>query len=181
MKILRRSDCLSDRLTDGMTSLPTTSRHQGLTLLEVILALAILSLSMVAIGELIRIGTHSARDAQDLTHAQILCESKLSEIVAGVAPYDPIARAQLPMDPDYYYTVQLEPTEDEGVMVLAVTVETHIERPQPIAFTLVRWVPDPGIELPAAPEEPAEDTTDSTTSDDTEAAEGATNTPGFGP
>ena len=154
----------------------------GLTLLEVILALAILSLSMVAIGELIRIGTHSARDAQDLTHAQILCESKLSELVAGVVPYEPTTRAQFPMDPDWYYTVQLEPTEEENVMVLVVTVETHIQRKNPISFSLVRWVPNPGIEIPVAPEEPDDNTTDndSSPSDNTPDEDDENNPPAFG-
>ena len=173
--------CLMPSLRDSPDTRTSLRRH-GLTLLEVILALAILSLSMVAIGELIRIGTHSARDAQDMTQAQILCESKLSELVAGVAPYEPAVRAPLPMDPDWYYTVQLEPTEEEGVMALAVTVETHIERRQPIACTLVRWVPDPGLELPAAPEETSEEATEdeSTTSDNNQPDENENGAPGFG-
>ena len=156
-------------------------RTAGLTLLEVILALTILALSMVAIGELIRIGTHNARDAQDLTQAQILCESKLSEIVAGVTPYEPVIRASMPLDPDWYYSVQLEPTEEAGVMTLAVTVETHIERNQPVAYTLVRWVPDPGIELPDVPVEETNDATndDADASDDSE-DEDDTSPSGFG-
>ena len=156
-------------------------KRRGLSLLEVILALAILALSMAAIGELIRIGTHSARHAQDMTKAQILCESKLSEIVAGAAPYDPITRAAMPLDPDWYYTVQLQPTEEEGLMALGVTVETHIDRTHPLAFTLVRWVPDPGIELPdeqPQPEQP--DNADNNTDDSDESNQQDTGTPGFG-
>ena len=128
--------------------------------MEVILALAILALSMVAIGELIRIGTNSAQHARDMTRAQILCESKLSEIVAGAAPYDLVTRAPLPLDPEWFYTVELAPTEEENVMALAVTVETHLENPRPVAFTLIRWVPDPGIELPDEQPAPQSDISD---------------------
>ena len=155
--------------------------HQcrGLSLLEVILALTILALSMAAIGELIRIGSHSARNAQDLTLAQILCESKLSEIVAGITPYDPVTREPMVMDPDWYYTVQLAPTEEQGVMALAVTVETHIERRRPVAYTLVRWVPDPGIEIPDAPEE-VSDTTSDSSSEDNNSEQDEGDSQGFG-
>jgi len=132
-------------VSDSANRKPTRA---GLTLMEVILALAVLALSMAAIGELIRIGTHSARHAQDMTRAQILCESKLSEIVAGAAPYEPITRAPLPLDPDWCYSVELQPTDEPDVMALFVTVETHLDRPRPLAFTLVRWVPNPGIEIP---------------------------------
>lgn len=125
----------------------------GLTLLEVILALAILAISMAAIGEIVRTGARSARRAKEMTRAQILCESKLSELVAGAEPYEPVVRAPLLTDPDWYYTVELTPTLDEGVIELAVTVETNIERPRPLAFTLIRWVPDPGLELPDEPVE----------------------------
>lgn len=151
----------------------------GLTLLEVILALTILALSMVAIGELIRMGTHSARDAQDLTQAQILCESKLSEIVAGAAPYEPVDRAMFPTDPDWYYSVMLEPTEEQGVMALAVIVETHIQRQRPVAFTLVRWVPDPGLEIPVE-EQSAEDADTSSDNDSTQQDSDDDQPPGFG-
>ncbi|MCA9267984.1 MAG: prepilin-type N-terminal cleavage/methylation domain-containing protein [Planctomycetales bacterium] len=124
-----------------------TGVRRGLSLLEVILALAILAISMAAIGELIRMGTRAARQAEDLTRAQILCESKLSEIVAGVQTADPVSRLGFPAEPGWYYSVDLAPTDDQGVMALTVLVETNIDAPRPTAFSLTRWIPDPGIEL----------------------------------
>lgn len=138
----------------------TCNTHRGLSLLEVILALAILALCMAAIGELVRTGTRSAEAARDLTRAQLLCESKLSEIVAGVEEPNPIVQAPFPTDPTWYYTVALEPTEQPGIMLLRVTVETHIQRPRPLTFSLARWIPDPGIELPEEPEPREEETGD---------------------
>ena len=111
MKHLRASSCQS---------------RGGLSLLEVILAIAILALSMAAIGELIRLGNESAGSAQEVSQAQILCESKLSEIVAGAQQPNPVNRAPLPGDPGWYYSVALGPTENPDVMALTVTVETRI-------------------------------------------------------
>ncbi|MCH7726838.1 MAG: type II secretion system protein, partial [Planctomycetes bacterium] len=59
--------------------------RQGLTLLEIILSIAILSVSLAAIGELLRIGSRSAKDARDLSRAQIHCQSKLAELTAGIS------------------------------------------------------------------------------------------------
>src|SRR5687767_7391349 len=50
------------------------------SLLEVILALTILVGAIVVLGELVRLGTMTAAGARDLTQAQLLCESKMSEI-----------------------------------------------------------------------------------------------------
>jgi prepilin-type N-terminal cleavage/methylation domain-containing protein len=130
--------------------------RRGLSLLEVILAIAILALSMAAIGELIRIGTISASRAEEYTQAQILADSKLSEIMSGAITADPVTRAQFPTQPDWYYTIELAATEQTEVMELRVTVETHIKRARPLAFSLTRWIPDPGIELPEETEEPEE-------------------------
>lgn len=130
---------------------PRTRR--GLSLLEVILALAILALSMAAIGELIRIGTRSAAAAEDYTRAQLLAESKLAEIMSGATTADPVTRVPFPTDPAWAYTIELAATEETEVMALRVTVETHLERARPLTFSLVRWIPDPGIELPEETEE----------------------------
>ena len=55
----------------------------GLSLLEVMLALAILGGALAAIGELMRIGARNAEKARDLTTAQMICESTMAEIQLG--------------------------------------------------------------------------------------------------
>ena len=59
------------------------SSRQGLSLMEVIIALAILGLALAAIGELIRVGARNAEVSRKRTTAQLLCENKLAEIKAG--------------------------------------------------------------------------------------------------
>ena len=58
--------------------------RRGFTLLEVLLALAILVGSLATIGELTRIGMSYAHRAAAMAEAQLYCESKLAEITAGI-------------------------------------------------------------------------------------------------
>ena len=64
---------------------------RGFSLLEVILALGILVGAMAVLGELARHGLDSARIARDSAMAQLLCESKLSEITAGLIRPEPVS------------------------------------------------------------------------------------------
>ena len=62
--------------------------RSGLSLLEVILSIAILGMALIVIGELIRIGFRSATSARVRSEAQMACDTKMSEIVAGVLPLE---------------------------------------------------------------------------------------------
>ena len=59
--------------------------HRGLSLLEVILAIAILGGSLATIGQLIRIGARNAAEARDLTMAQLYAESQMNRLSSGAA------------------------------------------------------------------------------------------------
>src|SRR5262245_45353897 len=52
--------------------------HRGLSLMEVILAIAILGGALVTIRQLIRIGARSAAQARDLTMSQLYAESEMN-------------------------------------------------------------------------------------------------------
>jgi prepilin-type N-terminal cleavage/methylation domain-containing protein len=154
--------------------------RRGLSLLEVILALAILALCLSAIGELIRIGTISAANAEDYTEAQILAESKLSEIMSGAITPDPVTRVPFINSPDWVYSIELAATEEPEVMAMRVTVETHLDRARPLAYSLYRWIPDPGIELPAEEEQPdnSSQNTDNSSQDSPDTPTGSGGTSG---
>jgi len=68
-----------------------TTNRTGFSLLEILLALAILGGSLAILSSIASTGVSSAREARDLTVARLLCQSKLSELlldstVAGIAP-----------------------------------------------------------------------------------------------
>ncbi len=60
--------------------------RSGFSLLEVLLATGILLGAAIVLSELAGIGARQASAARDLAQAQLLCQSKLNEIVAGIAP-----------------------------------------------------------------------------------------------
>ena len=130
-------------------------RRSGFSLLEVILALAILTGALALIAEMTRLGARNAQLARDLTRAQLHCESKLAEITAGISSPDPVSGASFPdpLDAEWAYSVMLEPAAEEGMVAVRVTVYQNVApQLQPAEFSLVRWIIDPGIELPQATE-----------------------------
>ena len=133
-----------------MTAHRLTSRH-GLSLLEVILAIAILGGSLAVIGELMRIGSRNAATARDLLAAQRYCESKLNEVAAGVV--DPLAGGTETLDEsgEWLCSFSSEPIDDGGLIAVNVVVSQNPDMfPQPISYTLTRWIVDPAVEAAAA-------------------------------
>ena len=86
------------RLRNPDRRLSFLSAGDGFSILEVILALAILGGSIAVLGELASRGLHNAQVAADLAHAQLLCESKLAEITAGITFPDPVQNARFDVD-----------------------------------------------------------------------------------
>ena len=142
----------------------------GLTLLEVILAIAILGMSLTVIGELVRVGVRAAENARDLTNAQMLCESRLAEITAGIMPTEDVQMTPIQtmdVSPEWYYSVETAPSDQEGLIILRVSVfkEPNQARAYPVVFSLTRLMIDPGIEFPEEEADSLEatDTTSSAT------------------
>ncbi len=121
------------------------NRRSGLTLMEVMLAIAIFGLALVAIGELIRIGSVSAAAARDLTEGQRLCNNVMAEVGAGIIPPESASESPIEGSEDWLYTIESAPLEEqEGMLRISVTVEQDKSLfVRPARFTLVRWMTDP--------------------------------------
>lgn len=137
---------------------PPTKRqtnHSGLTLLEVMIALAILGTSLAAIGELIRIGADAADRSGELTTAQFLCDSKLAEIKSGVLPAQSIGPVPFEIfeteEPwEYMVLVDSANTTDQGLLLVEVTVSQIREDGRaPAMVTLTTWMIDPMLDSEA--------------------------------
>ncbi len=125
----------------------TRLTRRGLSLLEVMLALAILGLSLATVGELMRIGARNAEMARDLTTAQILCETKIAELVTGMLPAvaTPAAPiADVGSGNDWLYSIEIEQVGQDGLLSMRVIVQQNPEIvSRSASFALVRWMIDP--------------------------------------
>ncbi len=97
-------------------------RRVAMTLLEVILAIAILGGSLAALGEVVRAGTRAARGAKLLSTAQLLADSLTAEIC--ISTVTPEAKEGIVDDfggMRWAYTVQVEQVQQQGLLGIIVS------------------------------------------------------------
>lgn len=151
-------------------------KRDAFSLLEVLLALAILGTSLAAIGGFIRMGSQGAVNAREMTTAQLLCEGKLAEITAGILPAEVGGPWQFDLaeQAGWVYYVDMQTLPQPGLVSLTVTVSQELPEgsmQRPLSFALTRWIQDPGLELPeSAADEAASGATSSTTTSTAPAA-----------
>lgn len=120
--------------------------RRGITLYEVVLALAIFAGAMAAIAQVVATGARAALQARLQSQAVMLCESKMGEVVGGVTPAQPISEATFSSDPSldgWTWSLAIQPGPRTGVMSVAVSVACRRAGAQVDAtFTLTRLVRD---------------------------------------
>ena len=125
--------------------------RRGLSLLEVILAIAILGGSLAAIGGLVRIGIDSALQTRLRSEANIFCDTKMAELSAGVLELRAFSPTPIENEPEWYFTVAVENSTEVGLLHATVTVGQS-ESEDPLLVSITRFLPDPDYD-PAALEE----------------------------
>ena len=136
-------------LGDLLTVNAARQTRTALSLLEVILALTILSIAMALLGELVSIGARSGASARELTRAQLYCESKLAEYAAGLSIPVSVAATEYETDAEWEYSVDVQTMGSVGLIAVAVTVrESGNQKADAISYTMSRWMPDPNVEWP---------------------------------
>ncbi|MEX0703285.1 MAG: prepilin-type N-terminal cleavage/methylation domain-containing protein [Planctomycetales bacterium] len=123
------------------------SARRGLTLFEVIVALAILLGSMAVLGQLISTGSRAAVRTDMHTRATLLCQAKLAEVLSGAVPLQPVEG--MPVDeftPDWLWGLEVLPGPHPDLLVVAVTV-SHVdpERASDSTETLYRYMRRPNL------------------------------------
>ena len=131
---------------------PSRQTQDGFTLMEILVSITILGLSMVAINGLVSIGARNAREAQVLTTAQFLAESKLSEVKTGLL--SPNSTGKMPFTPEetiepFTFEVQSQSMGTDGqLMAIRVVVEfTPEDGTRPLIYQLDTLMIDPQIEM----------------------------------
>lgn len=120
-----------------------TPRRKGFSLLEVLLATSILVGCLAVLSELAAIGRQHADDAEKYTVAQSICQTRINEILAGLARPDSVENEELEDHPDWLCSVDTESLAQPGLLALRVTVTENVEDRPPREFTAVRWIRDP--------------------------------------
>src|SRR4051812_12128383 len=140
-----------------------SGNRSALSLLEVMLALAILGGSLAVISQLYAIGARQAIAARDLTEAEMWCEEKLAEISAGSTAPEPVSDAPLDEEGKFVYSVEKQDLNDQGMISVTVTVrlvpsaEEASLQDNKLKYSLTRWMVDPEIEAAAIAQAASDD------------------------
>lgn len=119
-------------------------RRGGFSLIEVLLATAILMGAVVVLGQLTGIGYRNAMAARDEVTAQMLCEHKLNEIVSGLRPAETIAEAPIRDRPGWLSSVAVRPLEQPKLVSVEVAVRQDLPlEKRPVEYKLRRWLFQP--------------------------------------
>ena len=128
--------------------------RRAITLLEIVLALAIAAIAMTLLTQLVGIGNRAAAVARDASRAQMVAESIMSEIMAGILPVESNS-GSYEQDPAWSFEVVVGPGPSDTINAIQVTVTQSGEVTTPMTFSLTQWQA-----IPPEPEE--EETTDDT-------------------
>src|SRR5947209_359815 len=105
-----------------IVSTSARSTRTGLSLLEVLVALAIFLFSIVALHQALNIGTSNAVDMQQHMQAAQLAQSKMAEVYVGAVPMSSQADTPFDEDPDYTWSLDAEPGTVANLWNVTVTV-----------------------------------------------------------
>lgn len=139
----------------------TKRMRSGFSLLEILLALAILGGSLAILSSIADTGVSAAREARDLSVARLLCQAKLSEVMldASANRISPVPVPESPLESfdsesltPFTYSVEVQPGQLDGILIIRVVVTAqNPDSDIPIAkYSLVRWMIDPTLGLEEA-------------------------------
>lgn len=125
---------------------PSESHGRGMTLLEVLIALAILLMSLAAISELLRQGSRAAVDARTDSQTALRAEAVMNEVLGGVHLMQDVQGTPFLDDPDWQWSLLVLDGPLSGLLRLEVTVSYVPDGATPRRpFTLVRFARDPAV------------------------------------
>jgi len=132
-------------------------RRRGFSMLEILLALAILGGSLAVLSQIVGTGADSAAAARDLAMAQLICQSKLAEtILTGTTPVTipptPTSAPDSEATTAFSYAVEVAAAPTPGMLAIRVSVEAGGDNGgvSTASYSLTRWIIDPALGLAQA-------------------------------
>ena len=95
----------------------------GFTLLEVLIATAVLLACVIVLTDLAHVGKSHAKDAEDLAAAQLICQTRLNEMLAGAKPIRAVSQEYPPSLPGWILSVEVEPLKKSGLVAVRIIVK----------------------------------------------------------
>lgn len=131
---------------------PLRKVRRALSLLEVVLALSILGIAASILSQILQQSADNGLRARRITQAQMFCESKMAEAMAGALPlqstqWTPITGSITTAQ--WYYSLQTVAAEQKNMMGVMIEVndsEGMQANARPLA-RLVQWIIDPNLGL----------------------------------
>jgi general secretion pathway protein I len=119
----------------------------GITLLEVLIALAIFLGAVTVVGQIVSTGSQAAIEARQRAEAVHRCETVLAEALAGSIPLQ-TSGAAFEDNPDWSWNMSV----GDGPLVDLLAIEVVVVHTNQFGdtdqqFTLDRWVRDPELFL----------------------------------
>lgn len=131
-------------------------RRKALSLLEVVLALAILAMSTAILAQISWTATDNGLLAHRLATAQILAESKMAEVVTGAI--SPLGSAGWTEITDsvpsgtWFYQVEATSAARKDMVGIRLAITDAIGRDENVElFYVARWMIDPSLGLDTPP------------------------------
>ena len=132
--------------------------RQALSLLEVIIATAILVTSSMMLLRLLSVGQQHKVRGETRANAHIVCQSLIDQWLIEPSQRREAELEPVPNYPDWAYDAELEQTEISSVVRVRIrvypthdsqTIEAELPAERPLAYQLVRWMRSHDARVPA--------------------------------
>ena len=118
--------------------------RRAFSLLEVIIAMAIFLMSIVAIGQLVRLGGEHSIEIEQQGEAVMLAQAKIDEVVAGVLPLSAQSDQSFDEAPDYRWSLTADQNSSiSNLYTVTVTVTRERSDGTKVTSSISQLVLDP--------------------------------------
>jgi prepilin-type N-terminal cleavage/methylation domain-containing protein len=140
--------------------------RRGLSLLEVVVALAIFLMSLTVLSQLVSFAGNRAQDVNDRSRAARLCQTKMAEVLAGAVPLS--SQSDTPFDeaPEFMWSMTADAGPVTNLYIVTVTVSKTLAEGYRNETSLIQMVLDPAAvgSTQDTPPPPTSSTSSSSTS-----------------
>ncbi|MFO0930341.1 MAG: hypothetical protein U0736_25490 [Gemmataceae bacterium] len=119
------------------------TRRSGLSLLEVLIALATFLLAVGGLAYLLTVAGNLALDTQWRSQAALLCQSKMAEVAAGAVPLEAQADAPFDEDDTFRWSLEVESAAAQGLNTVTVRVTRKRPDGSQLETALTQMLLDP--------------------------------------